>query len=158
MAAIDVGSEAIGRDDDCSATNTLIALDNPANLDGEITSIEIWAKNALTGLKVGMFYLVSETTYKCRSAVAIGDVAAGSKVTKTFSGISVVTNDLIGMYFTTGDMERSGSGEAGGLYISGDKVTVDDETEYTAWDGVTFSIKGIGAELAGAHQRGYIVG
>ena len=144
MAAIDVGPEAIDRASSSTAGYTDIQLTNPANLTGSITSVEIWASTNLTGCKVGIFYLVSGTTYKCRSAATIGNVTAGSK--QTFSGLSlaVVTGDFIGIYWVSGYMEADTSGYDGFLWRDGDHCVVNDSASYTLLSGDALSIKGLG--------------
>lgn len=128
---IDVGATAADRDTSYSFGNTFVGLDNPANYTGTIDTIEIWATTDITGLRVGTFYLVSGTDYKCRDSEAIaGTITSGSKQTKSVS-IDVVVGDYIGCYFTAGSIEMSTSGYAGVYYISGEYIDPDDQATYS---------------------------
>jgi len=100
---IDIGSAAIERPNACVGGLTWVSKDNPANVDGVITSVEIYAYAGypLEGCKIGVFYKTDTTSLKCRSATTIGDVAAGSKQTFDVS-LSVQTGDYIGIYFIGG--------------------------------------------------------
>jgi len=102
MADIDIGPLAITRAATWSAGDTVICKDNPANTSGQITSVELYAVVSLEGCIAGILYTTNGNTLKCRSSVAIGDVASGSK--QTFSGLSlaVETGDYIGCYFCNG--------------------------------------------------------
>ena len=144
MGAIDVGAEAIDRSNAFGYPFTFIGLNNPANDTGIITSIEIWAYADITGLRVGTFYLVSGTTYKCRDSEAIaGTITAGSKVTKTVS-IAVVAGDFIGCYYSGGQLDRSLTGYAGVYEVSGEYIDPGDQATYALQSGDAISLKGIG--------------
>lgn len=92
---------------------TRIDKTNPANANGILNTISIFANTAMTGVKVGTFYLVSGTTYRCRSYAVIGSVPSGSKQTFTGLSIAVNTGDYIGIYATGGSIERSSTGGGG---------------------------------------------
>lgn len=151
--AIDVGPGASDRASQLVGTLTIVDLNNPANATGTITSVEIWMKTSAAGLgfRVGTFYLVSGTTYKCRDSHTIGDVTAGSK--QTFSGISgfdVTTGDFIGCYYGgSGNIEEDSSGYLGVYYASGEYIDPDDSTSYTLLAGDAISIYGTGTEAGG---------
>jgi hypothetical protein len=72
MATIIVGPEAINRASVTVSGNTVLDLANPADGTGTITSVSIYVASTTTTTYVGMFYLVSGATYKCRSAVSLG--------------------------------------------------------------------------------------
>ena len=74
-----IGSEAINRATSDGPEETLISKANPANDNGVITSVEIWAATNIGGCKIGIFYEITVGTYHCRSATSIGNVTAGSK-------------------------------------------------------------------------------
>lgn len=154
---IDIGAAAIDRGDSFVPEYTGIALDNPANASGKITSVEIWAKTDLTGCKVGTFYK-DGTSFTCRDYATIGGVASGSK--QTFSGldIDVETGDYIGIYFSAGSLEMDLSGGAGMYYKSGDQFDAGTQT-YELWDVVIYSLYGEGEEPPVAGRSfGYIMG
>ena len=108
--AIDIGAEAIDRTRYAPQLNTIVEKSNPANADGTITSIEVWAYANLINCIVGTFYKTNSNTLKCRDSVEIGNVPAGSK--QVFQGLSlaVKAGDYIGFYFDegTGDRELAG--------------------------------------------------
>ena len=110
---IDIGAPAIDRATYTAPGRTYILLDNPANADGVIHTIELWAYADLTACKVATFHLLSGTTYQCRDPVTIGDVTSGSK--QVFPGLSidVKAGDFIGFYAPSGLMERKAYGFAG---------------------------------------------
>ncbi len=140
---IDVGSAAIARDGPASALFTLIDLANPANASGVITSVEVWAVTNITGLRVGSFYLVSGTTYKCRDSVTIGAVTAGSK--QTFSTrFSIQAGDFIGCYYATGTL-HSGAGGSGWMYVSGEYIDPNDSAIFALQAGQALSLYGLRA-------------
>jgi hypothetical protein len=148
---IDIGSEAIDRAGVNAATHdTTINKDNPANADGIITTIEIWAHANLTNCKVGIFYLTDgypagyHNRFKCRSAATIGSVTAGSK--QTFSGLhlEVRVGDYLGMFWDYGSMEMDYPGYAGNWSYPGDMCVVGSEDNYDFEDTTTLSLYGSG--------------
>lgn len=159
---IDIGPGAVDRTDDDIWSYTVVLLDNPANATGTITSIEVWAQANITGLRVGIFYLVSGTTYKCRSSVTIGNVAAGAKRTFTapddFAALDVVAGDFIGSYFSGGNIEAEPAGD-GQMYKKGEFIDPGDQADYEAFIN-TESLYGTGEEaaLAAVRSLGYIIG
>ena len=78
--AIDIGGGAIDRNGTVSSAGyTDIDMANPANADGEITSVSFWFNTQASGVRVGTYYLLYGTTFKCRDSAIIGTVTAGSK-------------------------------------------------------------------------------
>jgi len=126
--AVDIGKEATDRPG-TMPSNTVINSQIAATPGGKVTSIDVRSTGGLTGVKIGIFYLVSGTTYKCRSSVTIGDVAAGFQ---NIDGLSlrVAPGDLIGMYWATGSVERSTSGESDMFFIAGDSCNKGDQATY----------------------------
>jgi hypothetical protein len=145
MPAITVGAGAIDRGYEESAGYTFLCKDGPANVSGIISTVNIFvASEDMVGAKVGIFYLVSDTTYKCRSAVTIGNLPADTKSTSTGQNLAVVAGDLIGIYFSAGKIKRDTDVGTGSFYTSGDKVTVDNESAYSSETGA-ISLDGSGA-------------
>ena len=101
--SIDVGSAATNRESFSGSGWTSLALDNPANADGSLDTVEIWLKGAgeITG---GTLY-GSSTSYTSRDSENLGYLAAGSKQTVTSLSISVLSGDFIGAYSLYGDLE-----------------------------------------------------
>lgn len=157
MADIDIGTPAIDRPQYVSQGNTLIVVANPANASGTITDIDVYIHGDVTGLKFGIFELISGTTFKCRSAVSIGDAAAGLR---EYTGLTltVVAGDYIGAYWSFGNIDRHDAGGDGYWYEGSDNCVVDDETEYTLSSGRILSLYGEGALAAKAGNQGHIFG
>jgi len=113
---VHIGKEAIDRPSTITFNVTSINAKIVAVSAGGVTSIDIRANTNLGGCKIGIFYLIAGGKSKCRSAVTIGNVAAGFQ-TITGLALAVEIGDMIGLYYTSGAMERSTSGEDG-LYWS----------------------------------------
>ncbi len=146
MAFTDIGAGAIDRNSNISNAYTIIDLTNPANANGRITSVEVWAETNLTGFRVGTFYLVSGTTYKCRASQTIGAVTAGSKQIFPVS-IEVKTGDFIGFYCDTGWLEASDTSIGSGImFVSGEYIDPDDQTVYTFDVVITITLYGTNAQ------------
>ncbi len=143
IASIDVGSEATDRSGSMVPAYTLIDKANPANADGIITSLDIWANTAMTGVRVGTFYFVSGTDYKCRASTIIGSVTQGSK--QTFSGLSIAVKvgDFIGYYCATGNLEASGTGGTEVMGIVGEYIDAGDQATYSSTGDQAFSLYAI---------------
>lgn len=148
MTAIAVGPAVTNRAAVAPAAYTSLDLANPADGTGTIDTVTIWAAVSMTDLKVGMFYLTTGTSYKCRSIATIGAVTAGSL--QTFSGLSfaVTSGDCIGAYWTgLGSLERDDTGGSS-AFVSGDYCTVGAETSYTAGTRI-YSMHGAGTTGGG---------
>jgi len=145
---IDIGSEAIDRPTFTSPGQTILLLDNPANAAGLIDTIELWAQSDLTSCKVGTFYLLYGTRYKCRDGVTLGPITSGSKKTLDGLSIPVEAGDFIGFYEPFGTVERSSFGFAGLMRTSGDIIYPGHEAEYTLDSGDTASLYGTGEQPA----------
>jgi len=147
--SIDIGMAAIDRNDVTSQGVAHICKDNPANADGTVTSVEIWANYQLSGCEIAMFYLVSGTTFSTRSNTTIGTVSPGSK--QTFSGLSlsVATGDYIGFYVTLGSIERSSSGGSGYWYKHGDYIPTTNTSFTDSGTTRIVSLYGTGTESGG---------
>ena len=144
MAAIDIGSAAIDRAGTAAAAYTLIAVENPANLSGKITSIEIWAATDLVNCEVATFYVVSGTNFSTRSTQSIGAVTAGSK--QTFAvDLDVQAGDYIGIYYTAGTIERDSAG-SGYWTVALDAIPCTNQA-FTLTADRTMSLYGTGATV-----------
>lgn len=145
---ITIGPGATDRPNAAPAGYTLIAVDNPANLTGTLDTVEVWATTSLTGLRVGTFYLVSGTTYKCRDSADIGAVTFGAKRTYTSLSISVEAGDYLGCYYTIGTMERNDSGGGGYYNYLGESIDANDQADFTFTAGRILSIYATGETTA----------
>lgn len=112
--AIDVGSPATDRASFMEvATHTYIVTENPANLSGRITSVEIWAYSEMTEVKVAIFEEVDTNTFTARDSQIIGTVSAGSKQTFPVD-LDIQAGFYIGFYAVIGDIETTLSGSIWG--------------------------------------------
>lgn len=132
MSVIDIGVTPTYRASGFYSGLTTIDLDNPANLSGILTSVDVFFNADAIGLRVGTFYLVSGTTYKCRDSAVLGSVTgAGLRV---FSGlaIQVVAGDFIGFYVpTTGALAYATTGGTAGIvYAAGEVIDPGDSADF----------------------------
>ena len=144
MAAIDIGEGAIDRNSTETPTYTALSAGNPANATGTLTSFELWFNTNGSGVKVGTFYGAPYEFYY-RDGETIGNVTAGSKQTFSGKNCDVTSGDLLGIYWSGGNIERSTSGTT--TYFS--NAQVDNfhagAHDYVGYPNTPLSIYGIGA-------------
>jgi hypothetical protein len=154
MADIDIGAPAIDRPNDLPSGYTLVSWENPANDDGTITSVEIWATGSgnMQDCEVATFIDEGGNVLSTRDSETIGTVLIGSK--QTFSGLDmdVQTGDYIGMYFSAGRVEATISGGTGIWYKSGDHIPCSSET-YSSGSNYTLSLYGEGETAGGVTEK-----
>ena len=97
-------------------------MTNPANESGTITTVEIWPNITIYLCEVATFYVVSGNNLSTRDTHAIGTVTAGSKQTFSDLSLDVQSGDYLGMYYSSGNMERDTSGFDGLWYLAGDNI------------------------------------
>ncbi len=137
-----MGSGATDRDADYLATSTYIDLANPAQNSSNISSVELWFDVNATGVRVGTFYLVSGTTYKCRDSEVVGSVTAGSK--QIFAvDLDYELGDFIGAYWATGTIDRTAGGGSGVRAVAGEYIDPGDQVAYGLNGNNAMSIYGI---------------
>lgn len=154
--AIDVGSAAILDGYSMGAGWTIISLNNPVNESGTVTSVEIYAQSNLADCVVGIFYLVSGNTYKCRDSESVGTVTGGSK--QTFSvTLNAQVGDFIGIYYTSGTIYVNTSGGSGLVRAVGEFIDVDDQTAYSL-DGPSYVMSLYGYSLSGDVESTILIG
>lgn len=147
MADIDIGAGASNRAGTVSGGGyTDIDLNNAANGTGTLTSVEIWAATDLANCVVGTFYTSDYVTFTCRDSATIGAVTAGSKQTFDVSGtpITVQTGDYLGIYYTSGKLERDSSGYDGLYWYYGEAIDATDSADFTFLAGDALSIYATG--------------
>ena len=150
--AVDIGSEAIERlPGGAEAGWTIVLKDNPANLSGKITSVELFVSHSLEGAVIKTLYTTNGNVLKCRDSVAVGDVASGSKQTIPDLNLSVEAGDYIGIFFTAGLFHMSEEGYPGLWAFFDGEIDVDDEETFDFFDGFTISLKGVGVTAAYYH-------
>ncbi len=159
MADIDIGSPAINRAYDVTlGGRTEINNDNPANLDGIIDTVEIWAATTLNACRVGTFEKLNGNIFKCRDSVAIGTVTSGAK--RTFSGLSITvkTNDYIGIYATVGKLEKDINLGNNWWFKVGEFIDPGDQQTYELMVNTYCSLYGSGEELALGRSHAAVIG
>lgn len=109
MAVITAGNAAIDRASSFTSGYTLLMAENACTGTGILDTIEVWAATNIAGFKVGTFWMVVTSIYRCRDFESIGAVAAGSKQTFAVS-LNAVTGDYIGCYYSSGTLERADTG------------------------------------------------
>ncbi len=145
MADIILGSDPISRPSASPAGYTYIYLASPATVDGWITAFQAYFHTAPTLFKVGLFYLVGGSTWRCRNSVTVEGVLSGS--TQTIGGLvmEVRAGDYIGFWHQGGTLARTDSGGPGARYISGEYADPGDEASYSLISsGRILSVKAIG--------------
>ena len=151
MGIINIGQEAIDRNQLWNTAYTVVNKNAPANGTGTITCIEIWANTNLSNCEVATFFVVSGNNLSTRDHVTIGTVTAGSKQIFTIDSesnpisLEVHEGDFIGIHATSGNIERyDGVGEGVLLYRTpqGDFIPCEN-IEFTEYGG-DMSLYGIG--------------
>jgi len=157
---VDIGLEAEDRAYDWGTDRTTINMDNPATVNGTITSIDVRASpgNDITGLRVGTFYLTGTNKLKCRASEAIPGTITGEQ--NKLVSVTVVIGDYIGMYWAAGRVERDNSGFAGIWDKSGEYIDPDDEMTYGVQTANGISLGGYIEEevVAVGRSFGFIIG
>ena len=116
VTAIDVGPAVTDRSYSGGGYGyTNLAIENPANATGVLTSFELWFQNNATGVKMGTFS-GSAGTFTMRDYESIGSVTGGLKQTFTGKNCDVATGDLLGWYSPTGQIEVDTTGGSGYYY------------------------------------------
>jgi len=122
VGVINVGAAAQNRASYRPATVTYINCAAAANASGYLDTVKVYMNADATGLKVGVFYLVSPLRYTTRSYASLGDALGGGVRTFTGLNLAIVVGDLIGIYFAAGRIESDTSGGAGVDYKAGDQI------------------------------------
>lgn len=147
---IDIGLSAINRPSAYTAGGrTFAELSNPANADGVIVQVELWADTTMTDTVVGTLYNTGGDNYKVRDSEYIGTVTSGAKRTFSDLTIDVVTGDFLGFYCVTGKMERTTGSGVGTAFKVGEYIDPGDEATYSIFANNEMSLYGIGDEVAG---------
>jgi hypothetical protein len=149
--AIDIGAAAIDRSLYLTVTWTRIDKNNPANADGTIDTVEIWAYSDLSDCEVATFIDEGSNVLSTRDSETLGSVTSGSK--QTFSGLDmdVQTGDYIGIHSSAGNIERDNSGD-GYWYAAVDYIPCSSQGfNFTADRSLSFY--GMGTEGGGATEK-----
>lgn len=150
MLDIDIGGACIQRPNSTGDNLTCIEKNNPANASGIITNVCLWVAQLSTPEKpwyLGIFYLVSGTTYHCRSAHGPFYPVRGQNNIEV--NMSVETGDFIGVYLpggvgTAAYIAITRDVGLNGQFVEGNHCIVGDETEYHTGPKETYSLYGTG--------------
>jgi hypothetical protein len=145
MADIILGSDAISRPNASPSGYTYIYLANPATVDGWITVFQVYFHNAPTLLKIGLFYPMSGSIWRCRNSITVESVPSGFYAIDGLV-MEVRAGDHIGLWHQGGTLARNDSGGTGSQYISGEYADPGDEASFSLISsGRIISVRGIGA-------------
>lgn len=126
--AVDIGSEAIDREQHTGDGNTMIEPNSQATKAGVITQIDIWMFENATTVKVATFFKTNGNTFTARDSANLGGVLSGAKreITQDSVGaplaIAVQIGDYIGLYSDDGDIEIDLFGAGNGWVLAGDQT------------------------------------
>ncbi len=156
MAVISIGNSATNRASSKTFGLTIIDLNVPCSGKGAIFEVRIWAVSNLTNCKVGLFRLVSGTTYQCISTYTIGSVTGGSEQIKVVELPNAQAGDFIGIYYTAGGLERTNSGSM--MELAGDQMTAGASAVYGSSIGVLslggFGVSGVPDDFSNTSEVG----
>lgn len=143
-AAIDVGCSCIERPTVADGLHTFISEGNPANTSGTITNICVYMAGAAADMSVGIFYIVSGNTLKCRSAATLTNLSVGEN-NKAVS-LTVVAGDYIGFcpINASNDVALTIGGTGVWYKSNTNCCVVDNETTYTFYSSRSASVYGTG--------------
>ena len=147
--AIDIGMPAIDRNAYVS-DKTLINKGNPANADGKITNVEIYAVYGdLTDCWVATFYRPDPSGYPnkftTRDRFYLGTVAEGYSSREV--DLNVLTGDYLGIW-VSGEIEDTSTGESGVWSCTGNATNVTDYTFDWTYTDDAISLYGTGETVA----------
>jgi hypothetical protein len=149
--AIDIGSAAINRQTYWTSGYTLVLKNNPANADGSIDTIEIWAVTSLSNCEVATFS-ASGDNLTTRDSEALGSVTSGSQQEFTGLDMDVLAGDYLGAYYTAGQIERSNDSAFGLWYKNSDEIPCTGST-FSSSAIAEVSLYGTGTEGGGATEK-----
>jgi len=161
LTAIDVGSAAIDRASGLVGGSTYILVDNPANLTGKITSLEIYLNtNPVTTPIIAIFTQVSPNVFTVRDHVHLANIPGDQKVVRTVDidsnpiSLNVVAGDFIGFYHVTGGNWQTDLSGSGMWSLAGDQTGCVDTT-FTFTNNRTISLYGTGeTDVGGDFEYG----
>lgn len=149
--SIDIGAAATDRASSVSISGrTTWGVENPANADGSVDSVETWWADDASDANVGTVYLDGSSLWQTRDYENIGYVAAGSKQTFTGLSITTVTDDQIAISTTGGTnaIERDTSGGSG-YYLAYLTQLPFSDVSNSGSGGYTISLYATGTESGG---------
>ena len=135
--AIDIGSGASNRSSSVTYGYTRLDRGNPANADGVLTSFSMYFDTNPSGVKMGTFY-GTYPNYTNRDYESFSGISGG--VVKTFTGRNCTVNsgDLLGNYYSGGELSYDNSSGPGIYRWTGDAFGAGSKS-YISFDSVTLS-------------------
>jgi len=158
--AIDIGMPAIDRNAYVN-DKTLINKGNPANADGKITDVEIYAVyEDLTDCYVATFYRPDPSgfpnNFTARDRFYLGTVAEGYSSREV--DLDVHTGDYLGIWVSNdGYIENTSAGESGVWSCTGNATNVTDYTFDWNYTDDAISLYGTGETVAGIKWNGVTI-
>ena len=140
----DIGDLATDRTGRVDAGSTRIYKNNPANFNGTITEIQIYASylmEDMEGCRVGIFRETTANKFTTRSYAIIGDVAVGYSTHVV--NLNVQIGDYIGIYYSAGKFDTDYEG-AGQWRVVGNQIPCSNVLFTTFTNNIGGSIHGVG--------------
>lgn len=137
-----IGEEAINRSGHFGEGYTIINKGVPAQASGTVKLVAIWASYSMSNVEVATFYEVSPGRYSTRDTQSIGGtIFAGSRREYNVN-LDVQVGDLIGIYFTSGHIEKDVSGYSGTWSTRGDYIPCTNKS-FSSYSGYCISLEGV---------------
>jgi hypothetical protein len=136
------------------ANYTIINRDNPVNIAGAITQVQLYFASSASDVWVGVFYQLIGTRYLCRSAENLGSVTSGG--VRTFAvNLDAQTGDCIGVFVDNGWIDATAGIGDGVLYVSGNQCYSGSDESYAAAAVTQISIYATGTASFATRQVEY---
>ena len=142
--SIYIGSPAIDGTHYYTDTDTTrISGANPADGNGKITLVEIYAYTTMTQCEIAIFRQVSANVFTVIDSILIGNIYAGTK--RCFAvNLDVEEGDYIGIYFATGQIELNTGTYPGNWALIGDNIPCTEVTFDVSPTTIPMSLCGTG--------------
>lgn len=137
-----IGEEPKNRSSIVTEGTTVINKGNPSQYSGTIERVAIWAAYSMRGVEVATFYEVSAGRYSTRDTQSIGGTIFAGSRREYEVNLDVQKGDLIGIYFTSGHIEKDYSGYSGLWLASGDNIPCTNKS-FSSQNGSCISLGGI---------------
>jgi len=129
MADLYIGNAAIDRASTVTSGYTEVDKNTPANLNGTINRVDIYAVAGydMANVEVGIFTAVGNVLTTRSVSGNLGTVVGGSVVTLIVN-LPVLIGDYIGVYWTAGRIEMGTGASTGDWRLAGDQIPCTDKT------------------------------
>ncbi len=138
MSTVDVGSACIDRGSSI-ATRTIIDKANPANGNGTINQVCVYASTNMSGIEFGVFLDNGGNNLTCKGntdgsnlSATVGD-SPKTFIAPTFTAFAVSTGYYAGYYIASGDMEFVSAGGSDVWFSAAaeDHIATEDTYDYS---------------------------